>query len=75
LLEHPGAQDSVTGIRQWWLKSDEATENEVAEALGLLVEMKFIQANRGPNGSISFCLNQEKVDEIQSLLASDQDGG
>ncbi len=44
LLDHPGARDSASGIRVWWLQPGcEATAAEVEDALEALVDRGWVE--------------------------------
>jgi hypothetical protein len=72
LVEHPGARDSVEGIVEWWLLSQQIKEIglQVKEALGELVVEGLILEHNGEGSQTLFSINPEKREAIVSLLQS-----
>lgn len=56
LAAHPGAADTARGIEDWWLPScgGDASRDELAAALELLVRRRTIAAQRLPDGSVIY---------------------
>ena len=70
LVGHPGAQDTLEGIVEWWLleRAIKFQTARVKEALSELVDKGLIIEKKGSNSHIHYRLNQSKYEEIQELF-------
>lgn len=68
-MQHPEARDTVAGIRQWWLQAEgSGTEEELTDAMGLLVRSGFVRAWEGRPGEWIYGLSQGFVELIQPIF-------
>lgn len=70
LSHHPGAQDTLEGIAEWWLlqqRIDRAIA-EVETALSDLVKKNFLVARQGRDGRMHYRLNRAMEKEIRRRL-------
>jgi predicted transcriptional regulator len=74
LAEHPGAQDTVEGIVEWWLLEQEIKHHttQVKEALAELVTKGLVLKHKGRDARIYYRMNQHKTEEIRALLRSSE---
>lgn len=56
LAQHPNAVDSPGGIRQWWVKTEDVTDEELVEVLHRLLGEKRIARRVLPDGQEVFLL-------------------
>ena len=70
LIEHPGAQDTLTGIVEWWLLEQHITRQttHVKAALAELVAQELLQEHTSTDFRVHYRINQDKYQEIQVLL-------
>ena len=70
LFEHPGAQDTLEGIVEWWLleRAIKFQTARVKEALSELVAKGLILEKKGSNSHIYYQVNQSKYEEIKKLF-------
>ena len=70
LVEHPEAQDTLTGIVEWWLLERHIARQvtHVKAALAELVAQGLIHERTGSDAHVRYCINQDKYQEIQVLL-------
>jgi hypothetical protein len=71
LVEHPMAQDTIEGIVEWWLLTQEVEKRTVAvkAALAELVTQGFVLERQGREGRVYYHLNERKTNEIDAWLA------
>jgi hypothetical protein len=65
LKAHPGAQDTMRGIVEWWLPKQRIAEtmSEVETALSKLVATGQLVAHRGPDGQVFYHLGSNAADK------------
>jgi hypothetical protein len=70
LVEHPGAQDTLAGIVEWWLLEQHITRQttHVKAALAELVAQELLQEHTSTDLRVHYRINQDKYQEIQVLL-------
>lgn len=70
LAEHPGAQDTVEGIVEWWLLEQKIKRHtaQVKEALAELVTQGLVLEHKGRDARIHYRMNRRKTEEIRALL-------
>ena len=70
LLEHPEAQDTLTGIVEWWLLEQHITRQttHVKAALAELLAQELLQERTGSDFRVHYRINQDKYQEIRTLL-------
>ncbi len=73
LLHHPDAQDTVDGIRQWWLLDEliRTSLQEVEAALSCLVEEGWLMRVRRIDSTECYKVNERKREEIASFALHD----
>ena len=71
--KHPDAQDTLSGIAQWWLSAEKVKTRTVTikEALDDLIADGFVLAQRGKDSQIRYRVNEQRLDEIAELLKQD----
>ena len=59
LAEHPGSEDSLEGIVEWWLLQHYVTRTRAAvrSALTQLVRRRFVLERAGADGRLTYRLN------------------
>jgi hypothetical protein len=74
LTSNPEAQDTLTGIVEWWLLEEQIKHrNEiVTEALADLVANDFLIGVNGKDSQTHYRINREKAQEIVALLNRQQ---
>jgi hypothetical protein len=72
LWEHPGKQDSIEGIIEWWLLENKIRywAAEVTRALDLLVEKDLIVTDPRTRVKATYRINKDKRKEIEAILKS-----
>jgi len=75
LSSNPEAQDTLTGIVEWWLLEEQIKRRSeaVTEAVAELVSNGFIIETIGKDTQIHYRINREKAQEIIALLNRDQE--
>jgi predicted urease superfamily metal-dependent hydrolase len=70
LTEHPGAQDTLEGIVEWWLLDQAIREwtKNVREALMELVAEGLVIERNGRDGRTHYRVNGRKLGAIRKLL-------
>jgi hypothetical protein len=70
LLEHPEAQDTVEGIRDWWLERQRMKQQteKVKAALAELVALGFVRERMGRDGRVHYRVDRRKTGEMRRLL-------
>jgi hypothetical protein len=70
LLKNPEANDTITGIVEWWLleRRIEQCLSEVNEALVELVASGLVLAHQGADGQTHYRVNRKKRAEILKRL-------
>ena len=70
LTEHPHAQDTVEGIVEWWILRQKIKQKTAAvqAALAELVARGLVVERQGRGARPSYSVNQQRRDEIRSLL-------
>jgi hypothetical protein len=70
LIDHPYAQDTITGIVTWWLleQTIKHTRALVKEVLDELANNGLIIAQQGSDSQIHYKINQSRYDEIISIV-------
>ena len=70
LVEHPGAQDTVQGIVQWWLLEQEIQRRtaQVQAALAELVARGLVLERQGKDGRTRYRINRRRSAQIRELL-------
>ena len=68
--KHPDAQDTLSGIAQWWLTDEKVKTRTVTikEALDDLIADGFVLAQRAKYSQIRYRVNEQRLDEIEKLL-------
>lgn len=76
LSDHPYAQDTLEGITEWWLleQSIKHQVSKVRAALSELVERGLVIERRRQSVPISYCINPERVSEVQTMVGRGLDG-
>jgi hypothetical protein len=70
ISEHPGAQDTLEGIVEWWLL-EQRVEHQITvvkEALAELVARRLVIERRGADARTHYRVNRRKSKEISALL-------
>ena len=72
LAEHPGAQDTLEGIVQWWLLEQEIQRRtaQVRAALAELVARELVLERQGKDGRTHYRINRRRSAQIRELLKS-----
>jgi hypothetical protein len=75
LCKHPDAQDTVSGIAQWWLAEEKMKTRTVTieEALNELIASGFVLTRRGKDSQIHYRINEQRLNDIEMLLKQDPD--
>ena len=70
LVDHPSASDSLQGIAEWWLLEQSIATGlkTVHTALQHLIEMKFIIARKRADSEETYCVNTDKLSDINLWL-------
>jgi hypothetical protein len=70
LTEHPGAQDTLEGIVEWWLLEQRIIQQtaEVQEVLADLTAQKLLVETRAADGRVHYRANRRKAKAIRELL-------
>ena len=70
LCKHPDAQDTLSGIAQWWLAEEKRRTRTVAieEALNELIVGGFVVTRRGKDSQIHYRINEQRLNDIEVLL-------
>ena len=76
LLRHPGAEDTLEGIVEWWLLEQriQTSIRDVQSALRELEDLGFLVSTRGPDGRTHYGLDTSKQDAVLAWLARRQSG-
>lgn len=71
LAEHPGAQDTLEGIVEWWLMEQRIVNQtaKVREALAELVDGRLILQHQGKDSRTHYRINPQKTKEIIARIA------
>jgi hypothetical protein len=70
LLEHPAAQDTVEGVRDWWVEKVRVTQQtkQVQAALAELVALGLVRERVGRDGRVHYRVDRRKLREMRRLL-------
>jgi hypothetical protein len=70
LLEHPGAQDTLAGIAEWWLPEEKKVTRLaiVKEALDHLVAKALVLERKGKDLQTHYRINSQRLKEIERLV-------
>jgi len=70
LFEHPGAQDTLAGIAEWWLPEEKKVIRLaiVKEALDQLVAKALVLERKGKDLQIHYRINSQRLKEIERLV-------
>ena len=70
LVEHPGAQDTLEGIVEWWLLEQEIRRRtaQVQAALAELVARGLVLEQKGKDGRMRYRINRRRLAQIRELL-------
>ena len=70
LVDHPNAQDTLTGIVKWWLLERTIAHRTqlVKEVLDNLVAEKLVTADVGSDFQIRYKINRRRIKTIISRL-------
>jgi len=70
LFKHPAAQDTVSGIADWWLPEEKIKTRAaiVKDALTLLVNEGLVLERIGTDSQVHYRINGDRLIEIESLL-------
>jgi len=70
LHRNPSAQDTLSGITEWWLPRQQirTQTTTVKEALALLIADELILEVKGKDSQSHYRLNERKWAEIQTML-------
>ena len=70
LVDHPNAQDTLTGIVRWWLLERTIAHRTqlVKEVLDTLVAEKLVTADMGSDFQIRYKINRRRIKAIISRL-------
>jgi hypothetical protein len=73
LLKHPGAQDTLEGITQWWMLEQKIEESMsmIEKALAGLVAGGWVHTTLSNDGRLHYRINNKKAVEISSLIERD----
>jgi len=68
--KHPDAQDTLSGIAQWWLTDEQVKARTVTiqSALDDLIAKGFVLAQKGTDSQIRYRMNEQRFDDIEALL-------
>ncbi len=74
-VEHPGAQDTLEGVVQWWLLHQRirSAVSEVEAALGELVGKGFVVERTGGDSRVRYAVNRRRLREIGEQLGASSD--
>ena len=75
LCKHPDAQDTLSGIAQWWLAEEKMKTRTVTieEALNELIVGGFVLTRRGKDSQIRYRINEQRLNDIEVLLKQGSD--
>ena len=70
LLEHPGAQDTLAGIAEWWLPEAKKVTRLtiVKEALDHLVAKALVLERKGKDLQTHYRINSQRLKDIERLV-------
>lgn len=70
LSDHPGAQDTLEGIVEWWLLEQKIRHliTETRAALRELVAERLVLTRQGSQGHTYYRVNRSKLRDIRTLL-------
>jgi Fe2+ or Zn2+ uptake regulation protein len=73
MLDHPEARDTLEGIAEWWIPSQEIKIQiqNVKHALSNLVEAGFILEKTMSDGRVHYRINQMKIHHISALIETE----
>jgi hypothetical protein len=68
--KHPDAQDTLSGIAQWWLTDEKVKARKVTiqAALDELIARGFVLAHKGKDSQIRYRMNEQRLNDIEALL-------
>jgi hypothetical protein len=83
LVAHPGAQDTIEGIYEWWLLEEDIARRiaDVNEALAELIGDGLLVESKGADSRTHYRVNQVRLSQIMARLgqndnrACEGDGG
>ena len=69
LVKHPGAQDTLEGITQWWIPEQRIRTQigNVKKAIAELVAQKFVIERKGKDSRTHYRINPRKIMEIKDF--------
>jgi Fe2+ or Zn2+ uptake regulation protein len=70
LWKHPDAQDTLSGITQWWLPEEKIKTRTatVKEALSDLVARGLVLERKGKDSQIHYRINRRKLQKVRAFL-------
>jgi hypothetical protein len=69
LHKNPDAQDTLTGIAEWWLPNQITTQaTTVKEALALLIADQLVLEVKGKDSQSHYRINDRKWAQIETIL-------
>jgi hypothetical protein len=70
LLDHPGAQDTLAGVAEWWLPEEDANTQLaiVKDALDQLVTQELVLERRSKDLQTHYRINDQRLKEIEQLV-------
>lgn len=73
LIEHPNAQDTLTGIVEWWLMEQELRDQTeiVMQTLSDLVQSGLLAESRILDSEVSYRLNLDR-EEVRTFLSESE---
>jgi len=70
LWNHPDAQDTLSGISQWWLPDESlrSRATSVEEALADLVSAGLVVERRSKDSQVHYGINRSKLQRVRAFL-------
>ena len=74
LVEHPNAEDTVDGIKQWWLLAQliQTSDRDVEAALSALVEEGWLVRVNRVDSADCYKVNSKRRGEIRKLMLREE---
>ena len=68
--KHPEAQDTLSGIAQWWLADDKVKTRTatIKEELDKLIAEGLVLAHKGTDSQIRYRVNKQRLKDMRRLL-------